>query len=477
MEIPQDDMSSTSFAQSNEGEEAEASELEAAEINGQWSIVSRKPRRKRPRQEVSPIDTPLVDIMDKDVSENTFTNRTTILVAEENGAAVNLNKVSPILIAKRLKESLSADAVTTVKILRNGSIAITASSDASLLEIQVMTELGPWKMKPPTKTQEKTTVKGVISGVHQAITIDEINEALKTEYEVLKVERLSVKSNGTTVPTRSVAIILKATQLPQRIKLGFEVYQVRQFIPDPLQCYKCRRYGHKAGSCESKQRCARCGGPHLTKECSAPRENFKCVNCGGPHSAAFGGCAKRKEISQIIRMSHEMQIPRREAASKIEERKSFAEALKFSKQRTAEVKVQSTTEQESHPAPNTPKTKENTTVKTSGTQTETKQTFPGEITAEVIKSEKKLRQLLEIIIKGILSMDSLTDLQNTAKKALEALVEMQTSEEETPEADHMERTEERKENKKTKKKRKKQRPTVLEIPSTKTIPASRPASR
>lgn len=75
--------------------------------------------------------------------------------------------------------------------------------------------------------------------------------------------------------------------LKQRVFLGSMAYQVREYIIPPLRCYNCQRFGHEAGSCRGKRKCAICGGDHVIQKCEA--EAPKCPNCGGDHAAAFRG--------------------------------------------------------------------------------------------------------------------------------------------------------------------------------------------
>lgn len=64
--------------------------------------------------------------------------------------------------------------------------------------------------------------------------------------------------------------------------------EVRPFIPKPLQCNKCLRYGHTHKRCTNKEVCAVCGSQqHQTNwNCTNP----KCINCGLEHHAKSKIC-------------------------------------------------------------------------------------------------------------------------------------------------------------------------------------------
>ena len=69
-------------------------------------------------------------------------------------------------------------------------------------------------------------------------------------------------------------------------------FSVREYVPPPMRCYKCQRYGHIATFCKGKQRFVKCGGDHEYDKCESDVK--KCSNCGGGHTAAYGGCPVRK---------------------------------------------------------------------------------------------------------------------------------------------------------------------------------------
>ncbi|KAI0717737.1 hypothetical protein C8T65DRAFT_537120, partial [Cerioporus squamosus] len=47
---------------------------------------------------------------------------------------------------------------------------------------------------------------------------------------------------------------------------------VSKFVPSPMQCFRCQKFGHTAKACpfansSSSLRCARCAGPHSLRDC------------------------------------------------------------------------------------------------------------------------------------------------------------------------------------------------------------------
>ncbi|KAK7880345.1 hypothetical protein WMY93_033019 [Mugilogobius chulae] len=101
-------------------------------------------------------------------------------------------------------------------------------------------------------------------------------------------------------------------------------YSVREYVPRPLRCFKCQRFGHLAQYCKGKRRCARCGDDHDYEECEKAKPP-RCCNCGGGHSVAYGGCeVMRREVRvQQVRVQNKL---------------SYAEAVQVVKQGQQEVR-------------------------------------------------------------------------------------------------------------------------------------------
>jgi hypothetical protein len=68
----------------------------------------------------------------------------------------------------------------------------------------------------------------------------------------------------------------------------------------PLQCKRCRRFGHTQRNCGYPPRCLACGEAHLSGECSTPTQQLKCCSCGGNHTANYRGCLKWKEAKAAL---------------------------------------------------------------------------------------------------------------------------------------------------------------------------------
>ena len=115
---------------------------------------------------------------------------------------------------------------------------------------------------------------------------------------MIEAKRLKTTRNGEKCHSLSVMIKIDETKLPDRVFIGYISYEVRPYVPQPLRCCKCQKYGHVAAICEGKQRCGRCAGEHEYGKCEVGAE-LKCFNCGGEHSSAYHGCEANKKATEV----------------------------------------------------------------------------------------------------------------------------------------------------------------------------------
>ncbi len=94
-------------------------------------------------------------------------------------------------------------------------------------------------------------------------------------------------------------------------------FAVRPYIPPPIRCYRCQRYGHIAAVCKGKQRCPKCGGDHRIENCEKNAQD-KCCNCGGQHRVTYSGCNVRKRAVEIEQVKMVNNISYAEAVKKVQ---------------------------------------------------------------------------------------------------------------------------------------------------------------
>lgn len=160
--------------------------------------------------------------------------------------------------------------------------------------------------------------RGVVGPIGLETSDQELTEYLCRKHpSIQKVQRL--KKGSQKLPTLHVLITFNSTELPEHIVIGYQQFQVRRYIPNPWQCFKCQRFGHSAADCKAKARCMLCAGQHLSNDCPQKEEGrvpnavLKCANCQGNHSSNFGGCVQIQKAREVEKIRANNNVTYRDA--------------------------------------------------------------------------------------------------------------------------------------------------------------------
>ncbi len=82
--------------------------------------------------------------------------------------------------------------------------------------------------------------------------------------------------------------------LPKHIICGYLRVPVNPYIPNPMRCFKCHKFGHHRDTCKKDAVCARCGqAGHIDDK--AYEALACCVNCKENHNAYSKECSELKK--------------------------------------------------------------------------------------------------------------------------------------------------------------------------------------
>ncbi|GBN03102.1 hypothetical protein AVEN_208865-1 [Araneus ventricosus] len=142
------------------------------------------------------------------------------------------------------------------------------------------------------------TSKGVITcGRLLNLSIEEIRQELSGQ-GVQDVRRINIRRNGVLIPTKHFILTFNTPRLPEYMKAGYVRCSVRSYIPNPLRCFKCQRFGHSKTNCRGTLACARCAvAGHESIGCTADE---KCVNCQGKHTSFSRSCPKWELEKEVV---------------------------------------------------------------------------------------------------------------------------------------------------------------------------------
>ena len=118
------------------------------------------------------------------------------------------------------------------------------------------------------------------------------------EFGVVGAKRFTRKTNGKVENTATILLTFDKPSCPTKLQLDYVTYHVHQYVPNPMLCYRCGRFGHPEARCQHDQICLKCGQAKHEGEC-----NSWCVNCKkAGHSCLARDCEvwqKEKEICRI----------------------------------------------------------------------------------------------------------------------------------------------------------------------------------
>ncbi|KAG7163936.1 Nucleic-acid-binding protein from mobile element jockey-like 8 [Homarus americanus] len=127
-------------------------------------------------------------------------------------------------------------------------------------------------------------------------------EVVTKHSKVTKAERCV--TSRAKAQTRQVLVDIKGT-VPEEVDLGnWGTYKLRPFVPEPLRCYKCQKFGHHQSRCHKNVRCGICSQSHKTEMCIQKHKDgtittAKCPNCGKKHHAWSTSCPERRERMKV----------------------------------------------------------------------------------------------------------------------------------------------------------------------------------
>jgi hypothetical protein len=137
---------------------------------------------------------------------------------------------------------------------------------------------------------------------------------------VVEVKHILTKRNEKLEPTNTFILTFRTPTPPKAIKIAYMNVSVDLYIPNPLRCYKCQRFGHGKNACSRNAVCAKCGQEgHEDSGCQAPP---RCANCNGNHAAFSKECPTWAKQRAITTVKYEKNISFFEAKQLVEKRNS-----------------------------------------------------------------------------------------------------------------------------------------------------------
>ncbi|GBL73605.1 hypothetical protein AVEN_230617-1 [Araneus ventricosus] len=169
--------------------------------------------------------------------------------------------------------------------MKSGDLLVESSSCKQSEQLLSITKFGDIPIAVSAHVSLNYT-RGVMSSDEFLMVSDAefVSELEAQEGSRLAARRITLKRDGQTILTRRVILTFDTLVLPKKISTGYISCDIRPYIPHPVRCFKCQRFGHTKTTCHgSSALCSRCSEPeHEETICKNP-EN--CFDCKGNHTS------------------------------------------------------------------------------------------------------------------------------------------------------------------------------------------------
>ena len=89
-------------------------------------------------------------------------------------------------------------------------------------------------------------------------SVEEIVEELRPQ-GVTAAVIIHARDGDSKRRTNTVILTFASPQPPKHITAGYMRVPVDPYIPNPLRCFNCQKYGHSSRACKNSAACVKCG--------------------------------------------------------------------------------------------------------------------------------------------------------------------------------------------------------------------------
>lgn len=254
-----------------------------------------------------------LDDSDDTPIKNMRTENNVTLIIKPKDSSDSLSKVSPYKLWASIK-SLIGDNFEILPLNKFFKVKMAETQASTLSNLEKIEGIDI-SVEREVVAKE---VKGIIHGIDITIPVENLVEGFNVCNKDIKIKEI-IRFEKNKVPIPTIMLKIAGEVLPQDLKFGYRNYKVKEFVPRPIRCFKCQRFGHTSGNCHSIRRCKKCGGNHELQECT---ENIKCVNCKGPHDAGSFECPFFLEAKEILRVKTTKKISYSDAVKTVRQTNS-----------------------------------------------------------------------------------------------------------------------------------------------------------
>jgi len=239
----------------------------------------------------------------------------------------SLHKLNPFKLAKAIDSTANGKMVNVTKLSNNFLLLETNSAKQS----QAVLDTTSLEDIPVNITLHNSLnfTRGVIK---KHLTFKTCLKKTSLQNFTLKESFTAneLKSPETqTIQTHTCILTFNRLQLPLVINMGYLRVRVEKYIPSPLRCNKCQKFGHHFSKCRNHTAIyfrssvplpppEVPGMPIKCNNCKNNHPNPKCVSCEEDYPSSSKACPKYKEEQEIISLKYTIHISFPEARKRIQ---------------------------------------------------------------------------------------------------------------------------------------------------------------
>ena len=229
-----------------------------------------------------------------------------VLWIEKTNGDKSLENLSPFLIKKCIDNVVGSE-IDSARKVRGGKIMVITKNKQQAIKLMKLSQITDEIKVSVTLDVKMNQSIGVIFHRDLKYSSDEeILEELKNQ-KVTNIKRMRKKGvNGESYETGLYFLTFSVRELPGDIKVGYDIVEVRQYVPEPMRCFRCLKFGHTQQNCRREEEegkvCGNCSEKTHTEVNERCTKQPKCVNCGQEHASFAKSCAvylMEKEIAHI----------------------------------------------------------------------------------------------------------------------------------------------------------------------------------
>ena len=166
------------------------------------------------------------------------------LVMKPDDSSLKLTKINAFKVDKGFKQILG-NHCCKIKQLRSGLLLIEVDQKKNynkLLPVKKFVDI-------PVSVEEHSSLN-ISKGTIYCDCLEDVSDELIAkeleDQDVKEVYRQKRRDGDNFIPTNRFVITFNTTKVPSEVKIGYLIFKVRLYIPNPRRCFKCQQYGHGA---------------------------------------------------------------------------------------------------------------------------------------------------------------------------------------------------------------------------------------